>query len=68
MVRWMVQATACGTIFPEFTYVVDKTKAYEFEVQQALDWGYELADVYRDQGVAKVDAFTGRITVISSPP
>jgi len=33
-------------------------------VQHALDRGYEVVGVCREQSVAKLDAFTGRITVI----
>ena len=39
-------------------------KLGQYMVQHALDRGYEVAGVCREQSVAKLDAFTGRITVI----
>ena len=39
-------------------------KLGQYMVQQALDRGYEVVGVCRERSVAKLDAFTGRITVI----
>jgi hypothetical protein len=39
-------------------------KLGHYMVQHALDRGYEVVGVCRGQSVAKLDAFTGRITVI----
>src|SRR5207244_8585217 len=39
-------------------------KLGQYTVQHALDRGYEVVGVCREQSVAKLDAFTGRITVI----
>ena len=35
-------------------------KLGQYMVQHALDRGYEVAGVCREQSVAKLDAFTGR--------
>src|SRR5690242_21859989 len=40
-------------------------KLGQYMVQHALDRGYEVVAVCREQSAAKLDAFTGRITVIS---
>jgi NADPH:quinone reductase-like Zn-dependent oxidoreductase len=39
-------------------------KLGQYMVQHALDRGYEVAGVCREQSVAKLDAFAGRMTVI----
>jgi NAD(P)-dependent dehydrogenase (short-subunit alcohol dehydrogenase family) len=39
-------------------------KLGQYMVQHALDRGYEVVGVCREQSVAKLDAFKGRITVI----
>jgi NAD(P)-dependent dehydrogenase (short-subunit alcohol dehydrogenase family) len=39
-------------------------KLGQYMVQHALDRGYEVVGVCREQSVAKLDAFTGRIAVI----
>ena len=39
-------------------------KLGQYMVQHALDRGYEVAGVCREQSVAKLDAFKGRMTVI----
>ena len=39
-------------------------KLGQYMVQHALDQGYEVVGVCRERSVAKLDAFTGRITVI----
>jgi uncharacterized protein YbjT (DUF2867 family) len=39
-------------------------KLGRYMVQHALDRGYEVVGVCREQSVAKLDAFTGRITVV----
>jgi NAD(P)-dependent dehydrogenase (short-subunit alcohol dehydrogenase family) len=39
-------------------------KLGQYMVQHALDRGYEVVGVCRDQSVAKLDAFKGRMTVI----
>jgi len=39
-------------------------KLGRYMVQHALDRGYEVVGVCREQSVAKLDAFKGRITVI----
>ena len=39
-------------------------KLGQYMVQHALDRGYEVVGVCREQSAAKLDAFTGRITVI----
>ncbi len=39
-------------------------KLGQYMVQHALDRGYEVAGVCREQSVAKLDAFKGRITVM----
>lgn len=39
-------------------------KLGQYMVQHALDRGYEVAGVCREQSVAKLDAFQGRMTVI----
>ena len=39
-------------------------KLGQYMVQHALDRGYEVVGVCREQSLAKLDAFTGRITVI----
>jgi hypothetical protein len=36
-------------------------------VQQALDRGYEVVGVCRAESMGKLDAFTGRITVLPGP-
>ena len=38
-----------------------------YMVQHALDRGYEVVGVCREQSVGKLDAFKGRITVITGP-
>ena len=40
-------------------------KLGQYMVQQALDRGYEVVGVCREQSVGKLDAFKGRITVVS---
>lgn len=40
-------------------------KLGQYMVRYALDRGYEVAGVCREQSAAKLDAFTGRMTVIS---
>ena len=40
-------------------------KLGQYMVQHALDRGYEVVGVCREQSVAKLDAFKGRMTVIS---
>src|SRR6266566_5064137 len=40
-------------------------KLGQYMVQHALDRGYEVAGVCREQSVAKLDAFKGRITVMA---
>ena len=39
-------------------------KLGQYMVQHALDRGYEVVGVCREQSVAKLDAFKGRITVV----
>ena len=39
-------------------------KTGQYMVQHALDRGYEVVGVCREQSVAKLDAFKGRMTVI----
>src|SRR5690349_14455572 len=39
-------------------------KLGQYMVQHALDRGYEVVGVCREQSVAKLDAFRGRITVL----
>ena len=39
-------------------------KLGQYMVQHALDRGYEVVGVCREQSVAKLDAFKGRMTVI----
>jgi NAD(P)-dependent dehydrogenase (short-subunit alcohol dehydrogenase family) len=39
-------------------------KLGQYMVQHALDRGYEVVGVCREQSVGKLDAFKGRITVI----
>jgi len=39
-------------------------KLGQYMVQHALDRGYEVVGVCREQSAAKLDGFTGRITVI----
>jgi putative NADH-flavin reductase len=39
-------------------------KLGQYMVQHAFDRGYEVVGVCREQSVAKLDAFKGRITVI----
>src|SRR5881392_713829 len=39
-------------------------KLGQYMVQQSLDRGYEVVGVCREQSVGKLDAFTGRITVV----
>src|SRR2546423_5797929 len=39
-------------------------KLGQYMVQHALDWGYEVVGVCREQSVAKLDAFKGRMTVM----
>jgi putative NADH-flavin reductase len=39
-------------------------KLGQYMVQHALDRGHEVAGVCREQGVAKLDAFKGRITLM----
>jgi uncharacterized protein YbjT (DUF2867 family) len=39
-------------------------KLGQYMVQHALDRGYEVAGVCREQSMAKLDAFAGRMTVI----
>ena len=39
-------------------------KLGQYMVRHALDRGYEVVGVCREQSVAKLDAFKGRITVI----
>ncbi len=40
-------------------------KLGKYMVQHALDRGYEVVGVCRERSVVKLDAFKGRITVIS---
>src|SRR5690242_21924309 len=40
-------------------------KLGQYMVQHALDRGYEVVGVCREQSAAKLDGFTGRITVMS---
>src|SRR5438046_9587170 len=40
-------------------------KLGQYMVQHALDRGYEVVGVCREESVEKLDAFTGRITVVS---
>lgn len=40
-------------------------KLGQYMVQHALDRGYEVVGVCREQSVGKLDAFTGRISVVS---
>ena len=42
-------------------------KLGQYMVQHALDRGYEVVGVCREQSVGKLDAFMGRITVIPGP-
>ena len=39
-------------------------KLGQYMVQQALDRGYEVVGVCREKSVEKLNAFTGRITVV----
>src|SRR3977135_4276425 len=39
-------------------------KLGQYMVQHALDRGYEVVGVCREQSVAKLDAFKGRMTVV----
>jgi putative NADH-flavin reductase len=39
-------------------------KTGKYMVQHALDRGYEVVGVCRDQSVAKLDEFAGRMTVV----
>src|SRR5512143_4004361 len=39
-------------------------KLGQYMVQHALDRGYEVVGVCREESVAKLDAFKGRITVV----
>src|SRR5919108_5013205 len=40
-------------------------KLGQYMVQHALDRGYEVVGVCREESVAKLDAFKGRITIVS---
>jgi len=40
-------------------------KLGQYMIQHALDQGYEVVGVCREQSVAKLDAFKGRITIVS---
>src|SRR5499425_331429 len=42
-------------------------KLGRYMVQHALDRGYEVVGVCREQSVGKLDAFAGRITVVPGP-
>jgi NAD(P)-dependent dehydrogenase (short-subunit alcohol dehydrogenase family) len=42
-------------------------KLGQYMVQHALDRGYEVVGVCREQSVGKLDRFTGRITIVPGP-
>ncbi len=42
-------------------------KLGQYMVQQALDRGYEVVGVCREQSVGKLEAFKGQITLIPGP-
>jgi hypothetical protein len=42
-------------------------KLGQYMIQHALDRGYEVVGVCREQSVPKLDAFKGRITVVPGP-
>jgi nucleoside-diphosphate-sugar epimerase len=42
-------------------------KLGQYMVRHALDRGHEVVGVCREQSVGKLDAFTGRMTVVPGP-
>src|SRR2546429_6516247 len=62
-VRWPVPATG-GIRAMKVCIVGASGKLGQYMVQHALDRGYEVVGVCREQSVGKLDAYKGRITVV----